>query len=148
MKCFFSVKREVKQASFLDGATFTPHSLPPGGRGTTQWWKEHANLKTHSPSPDSVRSSLPDGALLSFLAKRFHPSFAWISSTLVDFVPFSFLIPHSSFRIHYFNRAHAHIVARRASLLCKSYYRIGQGIKSEPFRSGDFKGRVGFCYIA
>ena len=37
-------------------------------------------MKTRSPSPDFVRSSLPDGALLSFVAKRFHPSFTWISS--------------------------------------------------------------------
>ena len=78
-----------------------PHS---GGRSTR-------NLKTHSPSPDSVRSSLPDGALLSFLVPSssrsdfiqvllgFHPN--GISSALVDFIPFAFRI-NFAFRASHF----------------------------------------------
>ena len=44
-------------------------NLPLGGRGTTKWWKEPAGpsvyanfIVTRSPSPDSVGSSLPEGA--------------------------------------------------------------------------------------
>ena len=44
-------------------------SLPPGGRGTTKWWKEPALQKviiifiiTHSPSVAYGASSLPEGA--------------------------------------------------------------------------------------
>ena len=55
-------------------------SLPPGGRGTTKWWKEPAELSvppnfivTHSPSVAFGASSLPEGAFncLSF-GERWH----------------------------------------------------------------------------
>ena len=49
----------------------TLYSLPPGGRGTTKWWKEPAELSvphnfivTHSPSVAFGTSSLPEGAFL------------------------------------------------------------------------------------
>ena len=49
----------------------TLYSLPPGGRGTTKWWKEPAELSvppnfivTHSPSVAFGASSLPEGAFL------------------------------------------------------------------------------------